>query len=195
MAKIQLFIFLIIGVFAPIFSTIFASLPEIKHYSSENQPYITGITDTQLKELAIQKEILPKDYDLEQVKEHIKINNTIPAWVILSREKKLEMINRLKARLKKEKGIIITKSAEFYVDEINSLIYNNIANGTVTKDKTSAVGYAFSFLAMISGDYDNGKSRVETLRNYIGEEEFRRFVESFPNSYENLVILDKKNSR
>jgi len=46
----------------------------------------------------------------------------------------------------------------------------------------------------MAGDYDNGESRVETLRNYVGEELFNQYVENCPDLYKLLSDLDNKNT-
>lgn len=178
-----------IGVLVLLASNAYASFPEIRYYPIKNKTYVT---DAQLKEMAIQKEIVPADFDNDYLRKQMEVNNTIATWVVISREEKLKLIESLKTRFKDEKDIIIKMASEFYVDEINAIVYDNIAEGIINKNKTSAVGYAFRVIAMMIGDYDNGKNRVKALRNYVGEEIFNRFIEDCPDMYKHLIELDEK---
>jgi len=149
------------------------------------------ITDEQVRQAAIEKGIIsanPDDFDKEK---EIESKNTLILWINMNRDDKVSLIDAIKEKFK-ENGVIIKYPSEYYVNEINGVIYNDMQREEMINPTKKGLGVAFESIALMDGDYDNGGSRVEALREYFGEEQFEYYKENFPEKYEYLLKLDSE---
>jgi len=108
--------------------------------------------DAKLKQLAIEKGIIPEDADRSYLREEMDEKNTITMWILMSRENKISVIDDLKKKYK-EAGIIINNSTGDYVDSINIVIYDSILSGDIDSEKKKGIGTLFKALAIMNKDY------------------------------------------
>jgi len=184
--KHLIFSFILILLFS--LTTVRAAL-DIKYFSEEK------ISDQQLKDLAVEKLYIPYDADKAYNKSELDQKNTVSIWIMMERKKKIELIDTLKKMWLEKENTVIRLPASHYVDELNGVIYNNLSRENGFEELRRGLGAMFKTIALMDGDYDNGKSMVETLRNYSGEDLFEYFKVNFPDKYEKLVKLDKERGR
>jgi len=164
----------------------YSSIPEID-YAKQPPP-----TEQQLKDLAIEKGLIPSDADKAYFKDELSRKNTVTTWLLLKREDKIKVVDNLKKMFKDKDNVTIKLPSAYYVDEINGVMYNSIKNGDIDETNKRGIGIMFKTIAMMDGDYDNGKNRIEELRKHVGEELFQIIKEKYPDKYEHLINLDKK---
>jgi hypothetical protein len=152
------------------------------------------ITDEQLRQAAIEKGIIPRNPEDFDKQKELESKNSITLWIMMSRKGKIMTIDALKERYR-ENGVIINYPSEYYVNEINGVIYNDMQREDMISSTKKGVGIAFKGIALMDGDYDNGKSRIEALREWSGKEYFEYYKESFPDKYEYLLKLDSEKNR
>jgi len=114
--------------------------------------------DEKLKQLAIEKGIIPKNADHSYLRKEMDEKNTVTMWILMSRENKITMIDGLKKKYKEE-GIIINNSTGDYVDSINIVIYDSILSGDIDSEKKKGIGTLFKALAIMNKDYKENKRR------------------------------------
>ena len=86
--------------------------------------------------------------------------------------------------LNKKEGVIIKLPSEYYVAEITDDIYNSIVKEDVVQMELANI---FKTVAIMEGDYDNGKDKVEVAKEYMGEDGFEMYRQLYPEKYKNLM--------
>ena len=89
--------------------------------------------------------------------------------------------------MNKKAGVIIKLPSEHYVREITSDIYNSIVKGDVVVLELANI---FKTLAIMEGDYDNGKDKVAVAKEYMGEDGFQMYKKMYPEKYEKLIRMN-----
>jgi len=146
-------------------------------------------TDEQLLTLAIDKNIVPKNRDKAYFEQEIEKENSVTAWIVLSREKKIATIDTLKEMFLEKEGATISNPSEYYVDVVNTVLYKRIVEGGL--DSLQGLKSLFLTTALMEGDYDNGKDKVELLKEHLGEKVFEDYKKDFPEKYQYLVEMEK----
>jgi hypothetical protein len=167
------------------------SIPNAYSIIIERTDGKTVITDEQVKEAAIANGAIPEspeDFDMEK---ELESKNTIIIWINMDRNDKIRLIDTLKEKFR-ENGVIIGYPSEYYVNEINGVIYNDMQREEMINPTKKGVGAIFKSIALMDGDYNNGGSRIEALREYSGEELFEYYKEHYPEKYEYLLKLDSE---
>lgn len=156
-----------------------ASIPELQHSNKRGQ----HVTDDMLMKVALEKGIIPKDADETFLKAQIEKKNTVTIWIMIDNNARLSIIDNFR-ELNKREGIIIRLPSEYYAREITDDIYNSIVNGDVV---VMELGNIFKTIAVMEGDYDNGKDKVAFAKEYMGEDGFRMYQRLYPEKYEKLM--------
>lgn len=166
----------------------YSSIP-ISYFSEEQ------VTDQQLKDLAVEKLFVPYNSDRAYFENELKQKHTITIWIISQRNQKIELIDALRKIFLEKEDAIIRQPSSYYVDGLNRVIYNTLSGENGFGDLNKGLGAMFKSIALMDGDFDNGKSTAETLKSYSGEELFEYFKENYPDKYENLIRIDKERGR
>ncbi len=180
--KQLILVFFALSLSAPAYS----SIPEID-YATQSPP-----TEQQLKDLAIEKGIVPYSAGDVYLRDQTKQKNTVIAWILLEREQKIEIIDNLKKMFKDKSKVTIKLSSSYYVDEMNGVMFNSIKSGDIDETNKRGIGIMFRTIAMMDGDFDYGQKRVEELKEYMGDEIFSYYKKQYPEKYERLIKLDKQ---
>jgi len=164
-------------------------------YPSQITPWFRNnehCTDHQLKTLAIEYGVIPENADEAYLQTQKEEKKTITIWILLEHKKKVALIDNLKKMFLEEKSVIIKNPTEYYVDEINGVIYNSTKGDKHFSTSKEGVGIIFKTIALQEGDFDNGESKVKALRESLGEEKFEWYKKEFPEKYQFLVEMDKE---
>ncbi|MFH1363321.1 MAG: hypothetical protein ABIH45_03820 [Candidatus Omnitrophota bacterium] len=150
-------------------------------------------TDQQLFDLAVELGVVSKDNIAEQFRQATSNNQTIIAWILMPREAKATLIVGLKEDFKEKEGVSIKNLSEYYIDQINGVIYKSMKGDKYFSYTKKGLGVIFKTIAIQEGDYDtgDGKSKVEILKSHLGEK-FEWYKETFPDKYQYLVEMDKE---
>lgn len=159
--------------------TVFASIPELQYSNKQ----IQHVTNDMLKKVALEKGIIPKDADDAFFNAEVKKNNLITVWIMVDDNIRLSLIDSLR-QLNKKEGVIIRLPSEYYVREITDDIYNSIVKGDIV---VMELGNVFKTIAIMEGDYDNGKDKVAVAKEYMGEDGFLMYQRMYPEKYEKLI--------
>lgn len=147
-------------------------------------------SDRQLGELAIEKGIIPEEIDGGYLKKATEEKNSVILWIIMNRESKIRFVDRFKKDFQ-EAGTIIKNPSGYYVDEMTRILYRTISNTNEYFWAKDYVWVTLKAIALMEGDFDNGKSKVEALKDFVGEDTFERYKREYPEKYEYLLSLDK----
>ena len=154
-------------------------------YSNEAYP-----TDEELKNLAIQKNVIDSgELDMEKL---LAERNTIIIWLILDRQEKIQLIDAQKKMQEERAGAIIRKSAVYYVDEINGVLWNSINNGDIKEMGNRGLGKIFKTIAIMDGDYDDGRDKVEIFKEWFSEDILEAYKKAHPDRFNELVETREK---
>ncbi len=148
------------------------------------------ITDEELRQIAIENRIIPEHIDDDYLKDELHQKNTITMWIVLKAEQKVTLIDKLKDEFYRN-GIIIRLPSNYYVNEINGVIYNGILKGDIDADVREGLGSIFKTIAVMDGDYDDGSDRIELLKQLIGDELFEKYKQMYPDKYRYLLRINK----
>jgi hypothetical protein len=110
-------------------------------------------------------------------------------WLTLDEPTRLAVIEK-SIELAKAQGVIIRLPAPGYVAALDRLIGSYQA-GKNEKALDSSLGLAFHILAAMEGDWDDGESKVEHAKRWLGPKLFEAFREKYPAKYQHLVELDR----
>jgi tetratricopeptide (TPR) repeat protein len=143
-------------------------------------------TDKQLQTLAIQKDIIPQEPDEDYIQKAIQQKETIILWLIMDREDKITMIDGLKERYR-QNGITVRYPSSYYVDEINGVIYKSIIKGDKDTVLRKGIGTCFKTIAIMDGDYNDGRDKIEIFIDYLGEEMLEIYKQMYPDKYKRLL--------
>ena len=148
------------------------------------------VSDGKLYQLAIERGIIPNNIDDEHVKEQLK-NSSTYLWLIMNRGEKIVMVDMLKKRFKRD-GVVIDNPSNYYVDQINLVLYRSIENSKFVIREGDNLSILFETIAAMEGDYDDGsgKSKVDVLKEVVGEKAFKQYIDNHPEKYEYLLMLD-----
>ena len=152
----------------------------------------THYTDQRLKELTIEYGVIPKNADEAYLQTQKEENKTITIWILLEHKKKVALIDNIKKMFLEKRGVKINNPSEYYVDEINGVIYNSTKGDKYFSTSKEGLGVIFRTIALQEGDFDNGKGKVEALEESLGEDKFEWYKKEFPQKYQVLVDMDKK---
>ena len=155
------------------------------------------ITDSRLKELAVKKRVIPKNWKKEiNLVYEVESGNSIIAWIVMDRKSKFEMVNLLK-RMYKEEDVDISKTTAFYVNEIDAAIYNMIRGRILYRRKWSkSVGVMIKTIALMSGDFEDhsGRGEAKLLNDWLGDGLFKEFTKIYPEKSKKLLPWELDNS-
>lgn len=157
------------------------TIPEIAY--RQQQP----ITDDQLKQLAINKGIIPANADEAYYSSEKEKKNTLPLWILTSRADKVKVIEQVIGMFKQRDGALISRSADYYVNEINGVMYNSIVKGDIEHSNRRGVGVMLKTIAIMDGDYNDGTDKVTLARKQMGSEIFEAFKNKYPDKYQYLL--------
>ena len=151
-------------------------------------------TEEQLRTLAIKKGIIPAEPDKKYLKKQIEQKNTIILWLLMNRQEKIKMIDALKNMFLAREGIKIKRESEYYVDQINNVLYKSLLNDEAFVKEKKGIGVLLKTIAVMEGDYDDGsgRSKVEILKDFLGEEQFEWYKEKYPHKLKYLQELDRQ---
>lgn len=156
---------------------------------SKNMPYFKQdqtVSDKDLIDIAIKNSVIPEKRSKSYVNQQFKEKNTVNAWIAMTREDKLRIIDELKGAYYK-KGVIIRLSNSYYVDEINGVLYNSFESGEPIFALGKGLGRIFKTIAVMDGDYDNGKNKVVLAKEVLGTDMFEFYKVTYPKKYEKLL--------
>ncbi len=110
-------------------------------------------------------------------------------WDDVSKEMKIKIIESIIKQFKDEKGVIIKKPAEYYVDEIDALRAED------PKAKDYPVGLIFRTIAIMAYDFDEGIDKEQTLKNWLGEERYEMYKDGLRKYKLNSEEFDRKGEK
>ncbi len=148
----------------------------------------TVISDEKLKTTAINKDLISKTPDREKSS---SCTNSLAVWFNLDRGIKIMFIDGLIEEFK-HGGITIKQSAEYYVTQVNNAIYESLRKGNRDDIRTKGLGEIFKIIVVMDGDYNNGQSKIETLRESVGSDLLETYRKRYPLKYKHLKVLDKE---
>lgn len=144
------------------------------------------VTDSELEEIAIKYGIIPKYPPENFAKKEIESRNTISIWVMMKREDKIKLIDGLKDMFKKD-GVAIKLPTDYYVDELNAVLFSMIQEGNINESNQKGLGAAFKTIAIMEGDFDSGTDKIELIKKHIGEDLFEQYKEVYCNKYQRMI--------
>lgn len=159
----------------------YASAPE-PEYGADKPRYIT---DDDVMRVAVEKNIIPKKTDEKYLREEMEKKHSITSWIAIDHKDKVAIIDRLKELFERD-GIAIKLASEYYVNEMNGIIYNSIIRGEITPANKRGILNVFKTIAVMEGDYDNGKNKVELAKEYLGPDIFQMYKTMYPEKYKKL---------
>ncbi|MCK5394290.1 MAG: hypothetical protein KAI91_08120, partial [Candidatus Omnitrophica bacterium] len=98
----------------------FADSSDISHDLSNKQ-----YTDNELRQLALDTGILPAGYEDAFIKKDLVKRDMVIAWIILSQDDKIKIVENIKKEFIKN-NVVISKNSIYYVNKINNIIYQSI---------------------------------------------------------------------
>lgn len=164
--------------------------PQSQSQSSEGI-FPATYSDEQLWELAVQKGVIPPDPDQAYFDNVIEENDSGKTWILIAREVKIRFAEEYMKVFKEEEGATFRKPPEYYVDKVSTALCSDIINGTSSWEGPDVLRL-FKTIAVMEGDFDVGKGKVETLKEWLGEKGFEWYKEEFPEKYQEFVESDSK---
>ena len=156
---------------------------------SKGMPYFKQgqvVSDKELLDLAVKKKVIPEQRDESYIDGQLKEKNSVNVWIVTPRDKKLEVVNALKALYSKD-GVVLQLSNSYYVDEINGVLYNSLESGEKVFTSGKGIGHIVKTIAVMDGDYNNGKDKVELAKEVLGPDLFEFYKATYPKKYEKLL--------
>jgi hypothetical protein len=182
-------LFLLIGMlFFSFFVDNFPAVADIP-VLGENAPAV--LTDEYLRQVAVEKGILPPDWQNVDITKEAQERNTIVMWLLLSHEEKKAVVDGLKENFRAS-GVVIEHPSDHYVSEINGIIYRSIITGDISSTNKKGLGTIFKTVALMDGDFDDGQNKIKALQDYIGQEKFEEYKKLYPDKYRHLLEMDNQ---
>ncbi len=162
---------------------VYASLPNttpsIYHHRE-------AVSDEKLRSLAIERKIVPENADRQYFEDELRKKNSVTMWVLMGKDNKVKTIDAVKALFLKNEGAVVSRSADYYVTEINGVVYNSILKGDISPGDSKGIGVMLKTIAIMDGDYNDGSDKLDLSRKQLGSY-FERFKTDYPEKYRNLL--------
>jgi len=113
-------------------------------------------------------------------------------WMKRDTRFKLKVMREVIAQAKRD-SIIIRFSPEYYMKEVDAVIENAIRNRD-EKCLDTSVGIMIHTIAAMDGDWDNGESKLEHARKWLGPTHLEHVKKLFPQKYARLLSERSKES-
>jgi len=107
---------------------------------------------------------------------------TMRQWMQLDPTTKLAVID-VAIKNFANKKVLIRLPASHYVEELDGLAANTIANGNGDSLDGQSVAVSFKTIAVMDCDWDNGQNPLEFAKQLMGPKIFARFQVDFPEKY------------
>ena len=163
--------------------------------NSSDTPFVFStnvITDKELRNLAIEEGIFPANIEDFNIQEEVKAKNTVTIWYAMDRAEKITLITETKKLHADKGGAIIKRPSSYYVNEINDVLYNSIKNGDIWSMRKKGLGNIFKTIAIMDGDYDDGRDKVEILNEHLSDKMLAYFRENYPDKYMELLEIKRQ---
>ena len=149
-------------------------------------------TDEEIVNLAIKKGVLPEDLNTLDVQKELEAGNSLVVWFITNRQDKVATIDMLKNMFELREKVVISKGSEYYVDEINGVLYNSLENGDIADFHKKGLGVIFKTIAIMDGDFDNGQDKVETFKQLLGNDALEVYRQKYPDRYQRVLEVRRE---
>lgn len=107
-------------------------------------------------------------------------------WMQLDPAKKLAVIT-VAIQDEAANKVFIRLPPSHYVEALDELAANTIANGNGGDLDSQSVGVTFKTIAVMDCDWDNGQDRLEFAKQLMGPKTFAVFQDGYPDKYKRLV--------
>jgi hypothetical protein len=164
----------------------FLMLPIVLYASIFDTSY-NNYTGQELRKLAVEKGVIPAEPDKEYIRYILENKKTVCLWLLQPREQKISMINEVKKMFKDKQNVIIKKSTDYYVDEINGVLWNSFNGDEYFSNTKKGIGAIFRTIAVQEGDFDtqDGRSKMQILKDELGDK-FEWYKRTYPEKFEAL---------
>jgi len=162
-------------------------------YSLTKSENVEFVSDAKLVRLAAVKGIIPERLSKEYIEGVKKSKLDILNWIVADRKSKTELILDFIDHFDDE-DITISNPSDYYVDQMNAVLYRAIQGNKidVRKSKNSLLEM-FKQIAAMEGDFAiEEKSKVECLKDVLGDAGLKEYKASYPQKYKNLEDMDKQ---
>lgn len=140
---------------------------------------LAPVKEDELLDLAIEKGFVPLEYqDQAVIDRFIAQKQTLPVWIMMPHNQRVDLIENLKQRLAQDKVAVIRQKSDVYVSLINEFLYDMLKNEDFETLKETHIRGLLETLSMMRGDYDNGTPPEETIRQNFGEDMLKRYQEA-----------------
>jgi hypothetical protein len=117
---------------------------------------------------------------------------TLRDWITKDAEVKRTLVQGY-IDVAKDHKVIIRLQAEHYCKEIDSLVQRMMKNGDEA-GLDASVGTVIKTIAVMEGDWDNGKNKLEYAKKFMGPAMFEDFMKQYPEKY-NKLLKESENNR
>lgn len=107
-------------------------------------------------------------------------------WTQLDPAKKLAVIT-VAIQDEAANKVFIRLPPGHYVEALDELAANTVANGNGGDLDSQSVGVTFKTIAVMDCDWDNGRDRLEFAKQLMGPKIFAVFQDGYPDKYKRLV--------
>ena len=111
----------------------------------------------------------------------------VRAWLSYSSETKLALLRGFIDHARKD-NVRMELPAEYYVQELDSLVKNSIANNDTAGLDTTPLGLAIHAIAAMEGDWGNGENKCDHAKTLMGPDEFEQFKARYPAKHDRLCV-------
>lgn len=106
------------------------------------------------------------------------------AWAHSDPRFKLALVTNM-IKLWSQHHVAIRRPAEYYVHELDLEVKNSLVNGTSALDPDVSVGAAFRTIAVMDCDWDDGRDRLASAKEWLGPE-MEMVRQRYPEKYKRL---------
>ena len=152
----------------------FADSSDLSHDLSNKQ-----YTDNELRQLALETGILPAGYEDAFIKKDLEKRDMVIVWILLSQDDKIKIVENIKKEFIKN-NVVILKNSIYYVNKINNIIYQSILSRDANFRLDDKIKSLMKLIAVIEGDYDDGRNKKDVLVEYIGEDAANEYKFKYP---------------
>lgn len=139
----------------------------------------------ELREAAAASQVIPSEISPSDRQYWQSEGKSVLIWIASTPENNLNLLEGV-IRIHQLNDIKIENDAVYYAEKINLIILQAMQEGSLSRVEERGIIDLFRAVAILSGDYGDGRKKIEVVQDYLGDKVFLEYKKNYPSQYRKL---------